>query len=202
MSQVKKISKHKEFTIPILLAIGFLVFILSTNMEFIEFFDDFISVNPSETFQLFLEDNFVKFGLSTIFLYEFIPSIFRIIGTSGFYVGLLDSGVSPMMLILLTAIGKLGGQYLLYMLGRFLFRIFKGGNKDLARADHLLHKYRIIIFFVIPYIGTLGNIVMVIAGHERLGFARIAPILFVSNVIRTGTWLFFFIGEMELASIL
>jgi len=199
MSQIKQISKHKEFTIPIFLIVGFLIFVYVTDIEFL---DNFISFNPSETFQLFLENTFVKFGLSTIFFYEFIPSVFRIIGTSGFYVGLLDSGVSPLMLILLTAVGKLGGQYLLYLLGRFLFRIFKGKNRDLARADHFLHKYRIFVFFIIPYIGTLGNIIMVIAGHQRLGFARIAPILFVSNVVRSGTWLFFFIGQMELPSIL
>jgi len=199
MSIEKQISAHKRYTIPVIL-----VGIFVTVLFFVDFdyFESFFAFNPSDTFQLFLADGYVKLGILAIVFYEFIPSIFKLIGTSGFFVGLLDSGVSPFMLVLLATVGKVGGQYLMYLFGKFLFRVFKGKHRDMARADHFLHKYKVLVFLIVPFTGTLGNIIMVVAGHERLGFIKIAPLLFVGSLFRVSIWLFFFIGQMDLADVL
>jgi membrane protein DedA with SNARE-associated domain len=147
-----------------------------------------------------LKNVYVKIGFLSIFLYELVPSVFRILTTTGFYIGLLNEGINPMVLIILTSVGRIFGFYLLYLLGRFLYRIFKKKNRELADADHILHKYKLIVFFLVPFFGALGDIVMVVAGHQRIGFLKIVPLLFLSNILRNAIWLYPTIAQIKLAS--
>ena len=134
--------------------------------------------------------------------YELIPFTFRFITDSGFFVGLLQAQISPIVLLLLVVLGKLTGYYILYIIGRGVSRILRGKNKELAGAEHILHKYKFFVFLAVPFLGSVGDIIVLIAGHERLGFARIAPLLFISSIVRTSIWLFPFMAQLKLPDLL
>jgi len=198
VSIFQDIEIHKTVTVPLLFLIGFLILLSIAGFNDIQ--QAFTVTEIATSFDKAFADAFVMFGILAIFAYEFVPTVFRLLGTTGFFIGLLQQGFNPFVLILIASIGRLGGWFVLYILGRFIFRIFKGQSKDLASADHFLHKYRLIIFFTIPFLGVLGDLIIVIAGHQRLGFARIAPFLFMANIIRYSIWLYVTIGQIELVS--
>ncbi len=199
-SDLSKLIDHKRITIPLIIAglfIGGLVLFDIQKVEEIVSPDIFGDVGDK-----FLNDNFIRLGILVIFFYELIPFTFRFITDSGFFVGLLQGGVNPVVLLLLVASGKLVGYYILYMLGRFVSRVLKGKNKDFAPAEHILHKYKFFVFIAVPFLGSVGDLVVLIAGHERLGFARIAPLLFVSSILRSSIWLFPFMAQLELPNLI
>lgn len=199
-SSVDLISAHKRITIPLIIAGLFILILYLIGLDVVEnvfspdIFDD--------TVDKFLTDNFVRLGISVIFLYELIPFTFRFITDSGFFVGLINAEINPIALLLITALGKLSGYYILYLIGRFISRILRGKTKELASAEHFLHKYKFFIFIAVPFLGSIGDLVVLIAGHERLGFARIAPLLFFSSILRTSIWLFPFMAQLQLPDLI
>lgn len=195
------ISAHKRITIPLIIASTFILLLVFSGLDTL--IEDIFSPDIFEVAtDKFLNDNFSRLGILVIFFYELIPFTFRFITDSGFFVGLLQEGISPIMLIIITALGKLVGYYILYMLGRGVSRVLRGKNKELAGAEHILHKYKFLIFAVLPFLGSLGDLVMLIAGHERIGFLKVAPILFVSSMIRISIWLFPFMAQLQLPDLL
>jgi len=192
------IEQHKTVTIPLLVVLSFIAIVVVAGTEELE--QTFTITTVADTTEKFFENVYVKIGFVSIFLYELVPSVFRLLSTTGFYIGLLNQGINPMALIIITSIGRVIGLYLLYLLGRFLYRIFKKKNRELADADHLLHKYKIIIFFLIPFFGVLGDLVMVVAGHQRIGFVKVIPLLFLSNVLRTAIWLYVTIAQIQVVN--
>ena len=195
------ISAHKRITIPVIIATPFILLLVFSGLDTL--IEDIFS---PDIFQVatdkFLNDNFSRLGILVIFFYEFIPFTFRFITDSGFFVGLLQEGISPIVLIIFTALGKLVGYYILYMIGRGVSRVLKGKNKELAGAEHILHKYKFLVFAIIPFLGSLGDLVMLIAGHERIGFLKIAPILLVSSMVRISIWLFPFMAQLQLPNLI
>ncbi len=194
------ISTHKRITIPLILAGLFILALYLIGLDVIEniFSPDIFG----DTSEKFLNDNFVRLGISVIFLYELIPFTFRFITDSGFFVGLLNAQINPIALLLITALGKLTGYYLLYLVGRFISRILRGRDKELASAEHFLHKYKYFIFVAVPFLGSVGDFVVLIAGHERIGFARIAPLLFFSSILRISIWLFPFMAQLQIPDLI
>lgn len=191
---------HKRITIPLVIAGLFILLLMFAGLDIVE---DILSPNIiGVTGDKFLNDNFSRLGILVIFFYELIPFTFRFITNSGFFVGLLDSGISPIAILLITALGKLVGYYILYMIGRGVSRVLSGKNKQLAGAEHILHKYKYLIFTVLPFLGSLGDLVMLIAGHERIGFLKIAPLLFISSIARIAIWLFPFMAQLQLPELL
>lgn len=194
------LENHKRITIPLVLA-GFLILlIVLTGVNAVEKIlspDIFV-----ETSDKFLNDTFVRLGLLVIFFYELIPFTFRFITDSGFFAGLIQEGVNPISLIIITALGKLAGYYILYMIGRGISRILRGKDKELAGAEHILHKYKFFVFVAVPFLGSLGDLVVLIAGHERIGFLKIAPLLFISSILRISIWIFPFMAQLNLVNIL
>ena len=194
------LENHKRITIPLVLA-GFLILlIVLTGVNAVEKIlspDIFV-----ETSDKFLNDTFVRLGLLVIFFYELIPFTFRFITDSGFFAGLIQEGVNPIALIIITALGKLAGYYILYMIGRGISRILRGKDKELAGAEHILHKYKFFVFVAVPFLGSLGDLVVLIAGHERIGFLKIAPLLFISSILRISIWIFPFMAQLNLVNIL
>lgn len=194
------LENHKRITIPLVLA-GFLILlIVLTGVNAVEKIlspDIFV-----ETSDKFLNDTFVRLGLLVIFFYELIPFTFRFITDSGFFAGLIQEGVNPISLIIITALGKLAGYYILYMIGRGISRILRGKDKELAGAEHILHKYKFFVFVAVPFLGSLGDLVVLIAGHERIGFLKIAPLLFISSILRISIWIFPFMAQLELVDLL
>lgn len=189
---------HKQVTIPFLFLIGFLLLAGITGFNDIQ--QAFTLSSIANVLDKMFEDAFVLIGILAIFLYELVPTAFRLLGTTGFFIGLLDEGFNPFVLILIASIGRLVGYYLLYIVGRLVFRVFKGKHKSLASAEHFLHKYRLIVFFTVPFLGALGDLVVVIAGHQRIGFIKIAPFLFLSVIIRYSIWLYITIGQIDLVT--
>ncbi len=194
------IENHKRVTIPLVLA-GFLILlIVLTGVNSVE---KILSPDIfAETSDKFLNDTFIRLGILVIFFYELIPFTFRFITDSGFFAGLIQEGVNPIALIIITALGKLTGYYILYMIGRGISRILRGKDKELAGAEHILHKYKFFVFVAVPFLGSLGDLVVLIAGHERIGFLRIAPLLFVSSILRISIWIFPFMAQLNLVNIL
>src|SRR3990172_1900646 len=182
------IEQHKTITIPLLFVLSFIAIVVVAGTEELE--QTFTMATVARTTEKFFENVYVKIGFLSIFLYELVPSVFRLLSTTGFYIGLLNEGINPMVLIILTSVGRIVGFYLLYILGRFLYRIFKKKTKEMADANHILHKYKIIIFFLLPFFGVVGDAVMIVAGHQRIGFLKVVPLLFLSNVLRTAIWLY------------
>lgn len=191
---------HKRITIPLVIAGIVILFLTFTGLDIVE---DIVSPDLFEvTGEKFLNDNFTRLGILVIFFYELIPFTFRFITNSGFFVGLIEGDVSPIAILLITALGKLVGYYILYMIGRGFSRIIRGKNKELAGAEHILHRYKYLIFTVLPFLGSLGDLVMLIAGHERVGFLKVAPLLFISSIARIAIWLFPFMAQLQLPDLI
>lgn len=186
---------HKEVTIPILFVIGFLILLGVAGFNDIQ--QAFTVATIANVADKFFSDAFVMVGILAIFFYEMIPTAFRLLGTTGFFIGLLREGFNPFVLILIAVVGRIAGWYILYLLGRFIYRIFKGKHRSLADAGHFLHKYRLIVFFTVPFLGALGDLIMIIAGHQRIGFIKIVPFLFLSVIVRYSIWLYITIGQMN-----
>ncbi len=201
MPSLIKLIDHKRITIPVIIA-GLFIFVLVyvVGLSVVEdmFSPDIFGVAGDK----FLEDNFVRLGILVIFFYELIPFTFRFITDSGFFVGLLQAQISPIVLLLIVVIGKLTGYYILYIIGRGVSRILRGKNKELAGAEHILHKYKFFVFLAVPFLGSIGDVVVLIAGHERLGFIKILPLLFISGILRTSIWLFPFMAQLELPNLI
>jgi len=130
------ISTHKRITIPLIIAGLFILILYLIGLDVVEsvFTPDLFG----DTIDKFLTDNFVRLGITVIFLYELIPFTFRFITDSGFFVGLINAQINPIALLLITALGKLTGYYLLYLVGRFISRILRGKDKELASAEHFI----------------------------------------------------------------
>lgn len=192
------IENHKQVTIPLIFIAGFLILVSIAGFDDLQQALTYTEI--ASAVDKAFEDSFIMLGFVAIFLYELVPTVFRLLGTTGFYIGLLDQGINPMSLIIFASVGRLFGWFLLYLLGRFIFNIFKGKNRELADAEHFLHKYRLIVFFLVPFLGFAGDLIVVIAGHQRLGFIRIAPFLFMANLIRYTIWLYVTIGQIELVN--
>ena len=201
MPSLIKLIDHKRITIPVIIA-GLFIFVLVyvVGLSVVEdmFSPDIFGVAGDK----FLEDNFVRLGILVIFFYELIPFTFRFITDSGFFVGLLQAQISPIVLLLIVVIGKLTGYYILYIIGRGVSRILRGKNKEWAGAEHILHKYKFFVFLAVPFLGSIGDVVVLIAGHERLGFIKILPLLFISGILRTSIWLFPFMAQLELPNLI
>ncbi len=201
MPSLTELVDHKRVTIPIIIAVLFifvLVYVVGLSVVEDIFSPDIFGFAGEK----FLNDNFVRLGILVIFFYELIPFTFRFITDSGFFVGLLQAQISPIVLLLLVVTGKLTGYYILYMIGRGVSRILRGKNKELAGAEHILHKYKFFVFLAVPFLGSVGDVIVLIAGHERLGFIRIAPLLFFSSILRTSIWLFPFMAQLKLPELL
>ena len=192
------IEDHKRVTIPSLFAIGFLLLLFVVGINDVQ--SAFTVGTLAGVADKFFSDSFVMFGVLSIFLYELIPSAFRLLGTTGFFIGLPNEGFNPFTLVLIAGAGRLIGWGILYLLGRVVYRLFKGQHKSLADAGHFLVKYRLIVFFTVPFLGALGDLVMIVAGHQRVGFIKILPFLAMSVIIRYSIWLYITIEQIELVS--
>ena len=189
---------HKEITLPILIVLSVMAIYIVAGAKDLE---EIIQLGTfTTTTEKYFESVYVKIGFISIFLYELVPTLFRLLSTTGFYIGLLNEGINPMVLVIVSSIGRIFGFYLLYLLGRFLYRIFKKKNRELADADHMLHKYSMIVFFLVPYLGVLGDIIVIVAGHQRIGFIKMIPILLLSTVSRTAIWIYVTIAQIQVVN--
>ncbi len=139
-------------------------------------------------------------GVFFVFIFTTIPSA-KAFPVEIFSFPLLQSGVSPFLLILMAWLGAITGDYILYLAGRGVFHIFKRKSKQLAKADHLLHKYRF-IFLATPFLGIIGDSVIFVAGLERIGFSRILPFILIGHFARFSLGMLALLGAIQLPEFL
>ena len=72
----------------------------------------------------------------------------------------------------------------------------------MVSAEHIMHKYRSVIFFSPAWLGALGDIVLVLAGHQHTSFKKIAPYLFIGNTAKLGFGMIILLGELQVPEFL
>jgi len=99
-------------------------------------------------------------------------------------------------------LGATLGDFIIHILGRGSYRLFKGKFKEKARADHLLHKYSLPIFFATPFLGLIGDIVIFVAGVEHISFRRIFPYILIGQFLRMSIGMIALMGLIMLPEFL
>lgn len=190
MDSKPKLENH----IIILLSIA-LVIVVSLSFVGSELFD-FTNDMPID---LEIPDNdFTKFALIVTFLYDAMPTITQQFSISAITVQLLLTGFSPLLLAIISALGLLVGQMIMYGVGMFVRHIHKGSFGDIAGNHHFLHKYHFLIYFMIPFVGILGDGAMLYSGHQRINPLKIIPFLFIADLASTARWVIPMMGELEI----
>jgi len=147
--------------------------------------------------QIIANPLFESLGVFFVFIWSVIPSA-KTVPVEFFLFVLLQSGVSPILLVIIASLGALAGDFIIYLIGRGVFHAIRGKPKDIARADHLLHKYRHPIFFATPFLGIFGDSIVFVAGIERVGFKRILPYLVIGQFTRFTIGMFALLGIIQL----
>lgn len=140
---------------------------------------------------------FQAYGVVILFLWTIIPSVKSIV-PEVFALPLLLSGVSPAILVLVAGFGATVGDFIIHLLGRGSYRLFKGKFKEQARADHLLHKYKVPIFLATPFIGIVGDILVFTAGIEHVPFRKIFSFLLIGQLLRMSIGMIALMGIIQL----
>ncbi len=163
-------------------------------------FEPFLPFEESlEQINLDIPDNdFTKFALAVTFAYDMLPTIAQQFSISAITVQLLLTGFSPLILAIISAIGLLAGQMILYGVGMVIKKVHKGSFGDIAGHNHFLHKYHFMIYFMIPFVGILGDAGMLYSGHQRINPIRILPFLFIADLASTARWILPTMGELHI----
>lgn len=157
--------------------------------EFEDFFDDVAS------------DDFLTFAIGVEIGYELLPQTAQILGLGAITTRLLSSGINPFILGLLTATARLGGQMILYAVGRYVVAKFVIKNKRKeASASHFMHKYRYVVFLFPAWLGAFGDFIMITAGHQKINPLKMIPFLFAGNLADAYKWIFWDLGQIEVAN--
>lgn len=159
------------------------------------FFDE-----PTELNLDIPDDNFTRFALAVTFAYDMLPTIAQQFSISAITVQLLMTGFSPIILAVISAIGLLAGQMILYVVGMFIRKVHKGSFGDIAGNHHFLHKYNFLIYFAVPFVGILGDGAMLFSGHQRINPLKIIPFLFLADLASTARWIIPTMAELEIAN--
>ena len=174
----KKMRVRKEIII-ILLVLSLSVAIIFNFLGF-----DFHPQTLSELdyFTIIGINDFTSFALVVNFLYSVVPNTLQLLSISGITVRLLQSGFSPIVLGFVIAVGSLVSQLILYGVGLFFYRHVRRKKGDNASATHFLHKYHYLVFLIPSWTGSLGDLIMLVSGHERVNLIKAVPFLFSSNL--------------------
>jgi len=187
---------HEELAVIGGLAVIFIVIVLFNFTEG-RLFEIMIG-EFEEFFGMIADDDFLTFAVTIEFAWELLPQTVQILGLGAITTRLLQTGINPFILGLITATGRLIGQLLLYLVGRFIAKfLFKNTRKE-ASAMHFMHKYHFIVFLFPAFLGALGDIIMLTAGHQKINPFRIMPILFIGNLADAYKWIFYDLGQIEL----
>jgi len=140
---------------------------------------------------------FESFGAFFVFIWSVIPSA-KTVPVEIFILALLQTGVSPVLLVVVASLGAVTGDYVLYLIGRGVIHAVRRKPRELARADHLLHKYRHPIFLATPFLGIIGDTIVFVAGIERIGFKRISIFLLIGQFGRFTIGMLVLLGIIQL----
>ena len=192
-------NKPKKEIIVALAILVFVVVFINFNYNYEPFSAMFFFDEPMELNLEIPDDNFTRFALAVTFAYDMLPTIAQQFSISAITVQLLMTGFSPIILAVISAIGLLAGQMILYLVGMFVKKVHKGSFGNIAGHNHFLHKYHFLIYFSIPFVGILGDFAMVYSGHQRINPIRIIPFLFLADLASTARWIIPTVAELEIA---
>ena len=192
-------SKPKKEIIVALAILVFVVVFINFSYGYEPFSAMTFLDNPMELNLDIPDDNFTRFALAVTIAYDMLPTIAQQFSISAITVQLLMTGFSPIILAVLSAIGLLAGQMILYLVGMVIRKVHKGSFGDIAGNHHFLHKYHFLIYFSIPFLGILGDAGMVYSGHQRINPIRIIPFLFLADLASTARWIVPTMAELEIA---
>ena len=141
-------SKPKQ-EIVLVLAVGIaLAIILNVVYDYEPFSFQFIQEITNVELDLIIpDDNFIRFALAVQFGYDMLPTLAQQFTISAITVQLLMTGFSPLIIAIISAIGLLLGQMILYVVGMFVRKVHKGSFGDIAGHNHFLHKYHFLVYF-------------------------------------------------------
>lgn len=176
--------KHK---IRIILAVGLLIMVAIPFLG-----NNPLIINTDVPIKVTIpDDNFTKFALIVSMLYEAIPSVAKHLYSASIISDkLLIQGFSPILFGVLLGIGQLIGQMVLYVVGMFVKHVHKGGIGNLASSNHFLHQHHFLIYLTVPFIGLLGDALMLYSGHERINPIKMIPFLLASNIADNLKWVY------------
>ena len=192
-------SKPKKEIIVALAILVFVVVFINFNYNYEPFSAMFFFDEPMELNLEIPDDNFTRFALAVTFAYDALPTIVQQFSISAITVQLLMTGFSPIILAVISALGLLTGQMILYLVGIFIRKVHKGSFGDIAGNNHFLHKYHFLIYFAVPFVGILGDGAMLYSGHQRINPIRIIPFLFIADLASTARWIIPTVAELEIA---
>ena len=192
-------SKPKKEIVIGLTILLFVVVFINFNYNYEPFSAMFFFDEPMELNLEIPDDNFTRFALAVTFAYDMLPTIAQQFSISAITVQLLMTGFSPIILAVISAIGLLAGQMILYLVGMFVKKVHKGSFGNIAGHNHFLHKYHFLIYFSIPFVGILGDFAMIYSGHQRINPIRIIPFLFLADLASTARWIIPTVAELEIA---
>ena len=192
-------SKPKKEIVIGLTILLFVVVFINFNYNYEPFSAMFFFDEPTELNLEIPDDNFTRFALAVTFAYDMLPTIAQQFSISAITVQLLMTGFSPIILAVISAIGLLAGQMILYLVGMFVKKVHKGSFGNIAGHNHFLHKYHFLIYFSIPFVGILGDFAMIYSGHQRINPIRIIPFLFLADLASTARWIIPTVAELEIA---
>jgi len=147
------------------------------------------------------DDEFIQFAVIVNFFYEWIPQLAHVIGIGAISTQLLMRGFNPWILGLIVATGNLIGQLILYTVGRLIYTARKKTWGSMASVQHFFHKYHYLVFLLPPWLGVVGDAIMIYAGHERISVWRIIPILFITDLAGAYRWIFPTVGQLEITDL-
>jgi len=192
------LKRNEEIVIIVGLALAFTVVVYVSFVTEMDLFK-FMIGEFEEFFGMIEDDRFIQFALLVEFGWELLPQTVQILGLGAITIRLLQTGINPFILGLLTATGRLLGQIILYFVGRLLVRyVFKKKTKE-ASAMHFMHKYHYLVFLFPAWLGAFGDLIMLTAGHQHINLLKIIPVLFIGNLADAYKWIFWDLGQIQVA---
>ena len=144
------------------------------------------------------DENFVRNAVLIKFLWELLPRTVQVVSISAINLRLLQTGISPIILGIITATGRLIGQIFLYFIGRYIAHYVLKDKRRTASASHFLHKYHYIVFFIPAFVGIFGDFIMLTAGHQKVNLLKILPILFAGDLADAYRWIYWDLAQLEI----
>ncbi len=145
--------------------------------------------------------DFQVFAILVSFFYDMMPTIAQQFSLGAIHTELLQSGFSPTVFVFLTAIALLIGQAILYVVGIFVRKVHKGSIGNLAGKNHFLHKYHFLIYLIVPFVGIIGDLVMIFSGHQRISPLKMFPFLFIGDLISASRWIYPAVAQLEISKL-
>ena len=200
-----ELNETQEITIGVVIAVIFVIagtiFTITQDID-IDKIQSYLFQAQTElelSSDLVLGDAFVGFAIAVTFAFELIPQMAQFIGVGAIGVRLLQTGFNPWIFAGVVAVGKLFGQMILYTVGWYIAKIHGREFKMMEVIGEWFHKWHFVVFLFPPWMGIIGDGIMLGAGHQGINPIRMIPILLATNYGEALRWIIPTIGQLELS---